>query len=166
MANNCLQFTHPEDSFPSSQGQPLHRSLSQLKPVQILILFDPHNITVHLCICIAKGLFLQVLRQLMMMIVQTLTYLRSSYVLEGPAQVQFYESAVEIQIRTQWNLTHHSITAPPCYRIAVFFRHLRPTWHFIPARNHSARLKNGIYMFSCFFKTCVSVKTAQVGECM
>ena len=148
MANNCLQFTHSEDSFPSSQGQPLHRSLSQLKPVQILILFDPHNITAHLCICIAKGFFLQVLRQLMiimvvmmmmMMIVQTLPYLRSSYVLEGPAQVQFYESAVEIQTRTQWNLTHHSITAPPCYRIAVFFRHLRLTWHFIPARNNSAR---------------------------
>jgi len=36
-----------------------------------------------------------------MMIVQTLTYLRSSYVLEGPAQVQFYESEVEIQTRMQ-----------------------------------------------------------------
>jgi len=46
VANNRLQFTHPQDSFPSSQGQPLYRSLSQLKPVQIFILFDPHNITV------------------------------------------------------------------------------------------------------------------------
>ena len=81
---------------------------------------------------------------MMMMIVQTLPYLRSSYVLEGPAQVQFYESAVEIQTRTQWNLTHHSITAQPCYRTAVFFRHLRPAWPFIPARNNSARLKTVI----------------------
>jgi hypothetical protein len=79
-----------------------------------------------------------------MMIVQTLPYLRSSYVLEGPAQVQFYENEAEIQTRTQLNLTHHSITAPPRYRKAVFFRHLRPTWPFILARNNSARLKNVI----------------------
>ena len=80
----------------------------------------------------------------MMMIVQTLPYLRSSYVLEGPAQVQFYESVVEIQTRTHWNLTHHSITAPPCYRTVVFFRHLHPTWPVNPVRNNSARLKNGV----------------------
>jgi hypothetical protein len=71
---------------------------------------------------------------------ETLRDLRSSYVPEGPAQVQFPQvaveytyrqlyiyiqsSRVEIQTVTHRNLTDRSMTAtPPCCRPTIFFRH-------------------------------------------